>query len=159
MSTSILGTWIVWWFLHCSVELLRVSMTSTMRCSCWMQAKAMSERPSETSWCLVKRSCGEVSVHNMWMDRWLHDQHDGLLCGGLFLKKSPFNQIFGEDRSLRAWYRGIKKARARKRAQGPAQEIPYHQITMEFGGYVFWMWQKKTRAQGRSARGPIRPKK
>ena len=38
----------------------------------------------------------------------------------MFKKKRPFNHIFGRDRILRAWYRGIKNAGPRKRAQGRA---------------------------------------
>ena len=49
---------------------------------------------------------------------------------GIYKKKNrPFNHIFGGDRILRAWYRGIKNAGPRKRAQGRAQDIPYQPIS------------------------------
>ena len=41
-------------------------------------------------------------------------------------KPRPFRHLFVADRILRAWYRGIKNAGSRKRAQGRAQDIPYH---------------------------------
>ena len=48
----------------------------------------------------------------------------------IFIKKTRlFNHIFGGDRILRAWYRGIKNAGPRKRAQGRAQDIPYRSIS------------------------------
>ena len=40
----------------------------------------------------------------------------------------PFNLLFGLDRILTAWCRGIKNGGPHKRAQGRAQEIPYHHI-------------------------------
>ena len=47
---------------------------------------------------------------------------------GIYKKPRPFNHIFGGDWILRAWYRGIKNAGPRKRAQGRAQDIPYQSI-------------------------------
>ena len=47
---------------------------------------------------------------------------------GFIKKPRPFNHIFGGDWILRAWYRGIKNAGPRKRAQGRAQDIPYQSI-------------------------------
>ena len=82
----------------------------------------------------------------------------------LFKKKQrPFNHIFGGDtpsRMLRAWYRGIKNAGPRKRAQGRVQDIPYHHITISPCNLedIYWMWQKKharKSTQGRSARGRV----
>ena len=76
----------------------------------------------------------------------------------------PFNHIFGGDRILRAWYRGIKNAGPRKRAQGRAQDIPYQSISPYHHGIwrIFVECGKKPHArksaQGRSARGPILPK-
>ena len=48
---------------------------------------------------------------------------------GIYKQNRPFNHIFGGDRILRAWYRGIKNAGPRKRAQGRAQDIPYQSIS------------------------------
>ena len=79
-------------------------------------------------------------------------------------KTRPFNHIFGGDRNLRAWYRGIKNAAPRKRAQGRAQDIPYQSISPYHHGIwrIFIECGKKTHArksaQGRTARGPILPK-
>ena len=50
---------------------------------------------------------------------------------GIYKKPRPFNHIFGGDRILRAWYRGIKNAGPRKRAQGRAQDIPCHHIWID----------------------------
>ena len=47
---------------------------------------------------------------------------------GIYKKNPPFNHIFGRDRILSAWYRGIKNAGPRKRAQGRAQDMPYISI-------------------------------
>ena len=83
---------------------------------------------------------------------------------GIYKKPRPFNHIFGGDRILRAWYRGIKNAGPRKRAQGRAQDIPYHHISPYHHGIwrIFIECGKKNHArksaQGRSARGPILPK-
>ena len=44
----------------------------------------------------------------------------------IYKKPRPFRHLFVADRILRAWYRGIKNAGSRKRAQGRAQDIPYH---------------------------------
>ena len=71
---------------------------------------------------------------------------------GIYKKPRPFNHIFGGDRILRAWYRGIKNAGPRKRAQGRAQDTPYHIIspwTMEFGGYLLNVAKNPTRARAR----------
>ena len=54
--------------------------------------------------------------------------------GGFIKKNRPFNHIFGGDRILRAWYRGIKNAGPRKRAQGRAQDTPYHIISPYHNG-------------------------
>ena len=48
---------------------------------------------------------------------------------GFIKKNRPFNHIFGGDRILRAWYRGINNAGPRKGAQGRAQDIPYQSIS------------------------------
>ena len=74
-----------------------------------------------------------------------------LLYMGIYKKPRPFNHIFGGDRILRAWYRGIKNAGPRKRAQGRAQDTPYitSYITMEFGGYLLNVARKPTRARAR----------
>ena len=83
---------------------------------------------------------------------------------GIYKKPRPFNHIFGGDRILRAWYRGIKNAGPRKRAQGRAQDTPYHIISPYHNGIwrIFIECGKKPHArksaQGRSARGPILPK-
>ena len=83
---------------------------------------------------------------------------------GIYKKPRPFNHIFGGDRISRAWYRGIKNAGPRKRAQGRAQDIPYHHISPYHHGIwrIFIECGKKPHArksaQGRSARGPILPK-
>ena len=83
---------------------------------------------------------------------------------GIYKKPRPFNHIFGGDRILRAWYRGIKNAGPRKRAQGRAQDIPYQSISPYHHGIwrIFIECGEKTHArksaQGRSARGPILPK-
>ena len=53
---------------------------------------------------------------------------------GIYKKPRPFNHIFGGDRILRAWYRGIKNAGPRKRAQGRAQDTPYHIISPYHNG-------------------------
>ena len=72
---------------------------------------------------------------------------------GIYEKPRPFNHIFGGDRILRAWYRGIKNAGPRKRAQGRARDTPYitsyHHITMEFGGYLLNVAKNPTRARAR----------
>ena len=83
---------------------------------------------------------------------------------GIYKKNRPFNHIFGGDRIFRAWYRGIKNAGPRKRAQGRAQDIPYQSISP----YHHGIWRifiecgknphSRKSAQGRSARGPILPK-
>ena len=81
-----------------------------------------------------------------------------------FIKNPSFNHIFGRDRILSAWYRGIKNAGPRKRAQGRAQDIPYQSISPYHHGIwrIFIECGKKTHArksaQGRSARGPTLPK-
>ena len=83
---------------------------------------------------------------------------------GIYKEPRPFNHIFGGDRILRAWYRGIKNAGPRKRAQGRAQDTPYHIISPYHNGIwrIFIECGKKPHArksaQGRSARGPILPK-
>ena len=83
---------------------------------------------------------------------------------GIYKKTRPFNHIFGGDRILRAWYRGIKNAGPRKRAQGRAQDTPYHIISPYHNGIwrIFIECGKKPHArksaQGRSARVPILPK-
>ena len=93
------------------------------------------------------------------LKRWLSNY-----IWGFIKKPRPFNHIFGGDRILRAWYRGIKNAGPRKRAQGRAQDIPYHHISPYHHGIwrIFIECGKKTHArksaQGRSARGPILPK-
>ena len=83
---------------------------------------------------------------------------------GFIKKNRPFNHIFGGDRILRTWYRGINNAGPRKGAQGRAQDIPYQSISPYHHGIwrIFIECGKKTRArksaQGRSPRGPILPK-
>ena len=72
---------------------------------------------------------------------------------GIYKKPRPSNHIFGGDRILRAWYRGIKNAGLRKRAQGRAQDIPYHHITIISPWNledIYWMWQKPPRAKERA---------
>ena len=84
---------------------------------------------------------------------------------GIYKIPRPFNHIFGGDRILRAWYRGIKNAGPRKRAQGRAQDTPYHIMSPYHNGIwrIFIECGKKPHArksaQGRSARGPILPKR
>ena len=83
---------------------------------------------------------------------------------GIYKKPRPFNHIFGGDRILRAWYRGIKNAGPRKRAQGRAQDISYISISPYHHG--IWMIfiecgknpHARKSAQGRSPRRPILPK-
>ena len=70
-----------------------------------------------------------------------------LIYGDFYQKSRPFNHIFGGDRILRAWYRGVKNAGPRKRAQRRAQDTPYHHITMEFGGYLLNVAKNPTRAR------------
>ena len=83
---------------------------------------------------------------------------------GIYKKPCPFNHIFRGERILRAWYRGIKNAGPRKRAQGRAEDIPYQSISPYHHGIwrIFIECGKKTHArksaQGRSERGPILPK-
>ena len=65
---------------------------------------------------------------------WLNVKHhppmvDQISHVGIYKKPRPFNHIFGGDRILRAWYRGIKNSGPRKRAQGRAQDIPYQSIS------------------------------
>ena len=81
----------------------------------------------------------------------------------IYKKPRPLNHIFGGDRILRAWHRGIKNAGPRKRAQGRAQDIPYQSVAPYHHGIwrIFIECSKKPHvrksAQGRSARGPILP--
>ena len=71
----------------------------------------------------------------------------------IYKKPRPFNHIFGGDRILRAWYRGIKNAGPRRRAQGRAQEIPYQSISPYHHGiwriFVECGKKKPTRARAR----------
>ena len=104
----------------------------------------------------VKWLCVRYIATQMWFWAALHL--------GIYKKPRPFNHIFGGDRNLRAWYRGIKNAGPRKRAQGRAQDIPYQSISPYHHGIwrIFIECGKKPHArksaQGRSARGPILPK-
>ena len=70
---------------------------------------------------------------------------------GIYKKPRPFNHIFGGDRILRAWYRGIKNAGPRKRAQGRAQDIPYHRISPYHHGIwrILNVAKNTTRARAR----------
>ena len=70
----------------------------------------------------------------------------------IYKKPRPFNHIFGGDRNLRAWYRGIKNAgpaRGRKGERKTYHINPYHHITMEFGGYLLNVAKKPARARAR----------
>ena len=75
---------------------------------------------------------------------------------GFYKKPRPFNHIFGGDRILRAWYRGIKNAGPRKRAQGRAQDIPYQSISpyhlWNLGRYLLNVAKNPTRARPRKAK-------
>ena len=95
-------------------------------------------------------------LEKKWRPQWCWwDMIDHL---GIYKKTRPFNHIFGGDRILRAWYRGIKNAGPRKRAQGRAQDIPYHRVSPYHHGIwrIFIECGKKHHArksaQGRSAR-------
>ena len=71
---------------------------------------------------------------------------------GIYQKTRPFNHIFGGDRILRAWYRGIKNAGPPRGHKGERKTYhinPYHHITMEFGGYLLNVAKTRTRARAR----------
>ena len=110
-----------------------------------------------------------ISTHHEWIPCLTsQDDHVAFLTPyiheGFIKKHRPFNHIFGGDRIFRAWYRGIKNAGPRKRAQGRAQDIPYQSISPYHHGIwrIFIVCGKnphaRKSAQGRSARGPILPK-
>ena len=69
----------------------------------------------------------------------------------------PFNHIFEGDRILRAWYRGIKNAGPRKRAQGRAQDIQYQSISPYHHGIwrIFLECGKKNHARKGEAQGVL----
>ena len=92
-------------------------------------SQGMFERQLETQtlcpwiWSLTDgRTVSVLLFHAMFV--WCFESHVGI-----YKKTRPFNHIFGGDRILRAWHRGIKNAGPRKRAQGRAQDIPYHHIS------------------------------
>ena len=58
----------------------------------------------------------------------------------IYKKPRPFRHLFVADRILRAWYRGIKNAGSRKRAQGRAQDIPYHHTIYTYKYHVLYMY-------------------
>ena len=69
---------------------------------------------------------------------------------GFIKKPRPFNHIFGGDRILRAWYRGIKNAGPGRKGERKTHHITsYHHITMEFGGYLLNVAKNPMRARAR----------
>ena len=62
---------------------------------------------------------------------------------GIYKKPRPFEHIFGGDRILRAWYRGIKNAGPRK--------FETHTVDLQIAKYEprRTRWEKKTAAHAR----------
>ena len=152
-----------WWWFHAFLSMMSVSQNHHPKPMFSVHSSRHRGPPPQksTTECrkgrhFVKWLCVRYIATQMWFWAALHL--------GIYKKTRPFNHIFGGDRNLRAWYRGIKNAGPRKRAQGRAQDIPYQSISPYHHGIwrIFIECGKKPHArksaQGRSARGPILPK-
>ena len=89
----------------------------------WLGVQPVWNKLTLRNWCKLPRHPHfHKSEYNQHIYIYIH------IYWGFIKKLLPFNHIFGGDRILRAWYRGIKNAGPRKRAQGRAQDIPYQSI-------------------------------
>ena len=83
---------------------------------------------------------GKASNLAIYLSVWNH-QLGFIVCHmRIYKKPRPFRHLFVADRILRAWYRGIKNAGSRKRAQGRAQDIPYHHTIYTYKYHVLYMY-------------------
>ena len=63
-------------------------------------------------------------------------------------------------REIGFWEHDIEASKMQGGARGRKGERKTYHITMEFGGYIYWMWQKNPRAQERKGEAQgVPPKK